>query len=319
MEPDDNAMAGATGARLHLVVVNYNTAALLRRCLNHAYASETPYPFEVTVVDNGSADESLAMLRREFPQARAIDAGRNRGFAGGNNLALRAILDALPAGADPDHEYVLLLNTDLFLAPDTLRVLTDFLEAHPNAGVVGPRVEKPDGTLDLACRRAFPTPASALFKLLGLSRRFPGSARLASYNLTHLDPGQLTEVDAVMGACMLVRASAIVGPRGAGLLDDTFFMYGEDLDWAYRIKARGWRVFYQPATRVLHYKGATSARSSGRMIVEFYRAMYLFYRKHYAPRAPRALNWLVTAGIVARGAFALGVNLLRPADRKRVA
>jgi GT2 family glycosyltransferase len=122
-----------------------------------------------------------------------------------------------------------------------------------------------------------------------------------------------------MGACMLVRVAAIAGERGAGLLDERFFMYGEDLDWAYRIKARGWRVFYEPATRVLHYKGATSAQRSGRMIVEFYRAMYLFYRKHYAPAAPRAFNWLVVAGIVARGAVAFGVNLLRPAERKRVA
>lgn len=307
------------GPCLHLVVVNFNTAALLRRCLTHAYASATAFPFTVTVVDNGSADDSLALLRREFPQARAIAAGRNRGFAGGNNLALRAILDDLPPGADRAHEYVLLLNTDLFLAPETLQVLTDFLETHPEAGVVGPRVEKRDGTLDLACRRGFPTPASALYKLLGLSRRFPGHARLAAYNLTHLDPGRRTEVDSVMGACMLVRVAAIAGARGAGLLDERFFMYGEDLDWAYRIKARGWRVFYEPATRVLHYKGATSAQRSGRMIVEFYRAMYLFYRKHYAPAAPRVLNWIVVAGIVARGAVAFGVNLLQPAERKRVA
>lgn len=307
-------------ARLHLVIVNYNTAALLGRCLDHVYASDSAHPFEVTVVDNGSTDGSLALLRERFPQVRAIAAGRNLGFAGGNNLALRAILADLPP--DPrahDHEYVLLLNTDLFLAPETLRVLTDFLESHPDAGIVGPRVERPDGTLDLACRRSFPTLANALPKLLGLSRRFPGQARLAAYNLTYLDPGQLTEVDAVMGACMLVRLAAIAGARGAGLLDDAFFMYGEDLDWALRIKARGWRVFYCPFTGVLHYKGATSARHSGRMIVEFYRAMYLFYRKHYAPRAPRALNWLVAAGIVGRGTLALGINLLRPPAKKRVA
>ncbi len=303
-------------ARLHIVIVNHNTATLLRRCLEHAYASVTDHPFAVTVVDNGSTDDSLAMVRETFPQARAVAAGRNRGFAGGNNLALRRIVAETPVGPVRSREYVLLLNTDLFLAPDTLQVLTDFLESRPDAGVVGPRVEKPDGTLDLACRRSFPTPANAFFKLTGLSRRFPGNARLAAYNLTHLDPHQLTEVDAVTGACMLVRLTAI---DAAGLLDDRFFMYGEDLDWAYRIKARGWRVFYCPYTRVIHYKGATSARRSGRLIVEFYRAMYLFYRKHYAQRAPRALNWLVTAGIVARGALALGVNLLRPPGRKRVA
>ncbi len=303
-------------ARLHIVILNYNTAALLRRCLEHVFASAMPHPFDVTVVDNGSTDGSPALVREAFPTVRTIAAARNLGFAGGNNLALRRVAAEAPPGPARDHEYVLLLNTDCFLAPDTLRILTDFLEARPDAGVVGPRVEKRDGALDLACRRSFPTPASALFKLTGLSRLLPRHPRVAAYNLTHLDPGQLAEVDAVMGACMLVRLSAI---DAAGLLDDRFFMYGEDLDWAYRIKARGWRVFYCPYTRVLHYKGATSARRSGRMIVEFYRAMYLFHRKHYAPRAPRALNWLVTAGIVARGGLALGLNLLRPAGRKRVA
>jgi GT2 family glycosyltransferase len=303
-------------ARTHLVIVNYNTAALLRRCLRHACASIATHPFTITVVDNGSTDGSLDLVRAEFPRARPLAAGRNLGFAGANNLALRAILAALPPGAAREHEYVMLLNSDLFLAPDTLQVLTDFLEAHPEAGIVGPRVEKPDGTLDLACRRGFPTPANAFFKLTGLSRRFPNHPRLAGYNLTHLDPGHLTEVDAVTGACMLVRVAAI---DAVGLLDDAFFMYGEDLDWAYRIKRRGWRVFYCPTSRVLHHKGATSARQSGRMIVEFYRAMYLFHRKHYAPRAPRALNWLVTAGIVARGALAFGVNALRAPGRKRVA
>lgn len=303
-------------ARLHLIILNYNTAALLRRCLDHVYASDCAHPFTVAVVDNGSTDGSLAMIRDSFPRVRAIDAGRNLGFAGGNNIALRAILAELPAGATREHEYVLLLNTDLFVAPETLQVLADFMEERPDVGIVGPRVEKHDGELDLACRRSFPTPASALAKLLGLSRRFPRHPRLAAYNLTHLDPGELTEVDAVMGACMLVRVAAI---DNAGLLDERFFMYGEDLDWSYRIKARGWRVFYCPYTCVLHYKGATSARQSGRMIVEFYRAMHLFYRKHQAPRAPRALNWLVTAGIVARGALALGLNALRPPARRRVA
>ena len=306
-------------ANVHIVVVNYNTADLLRRCLEHAYAGESSHPFTVSVVDNGSADDSLAMLRARFPQARAIASTRNRGFAGAVNLALRAIEADLPPVEDRAarrHEYVLLLNTDLFLAPESLQVLTDFMERTPNSGVAGPRVEKPDGTLDLACRRGFPTPASSLYKLTGLSRRFPRNARLAGYNLTYLDPGELAEVDSVMGACMLVRVAAI---DDAGPMDDSFFMYGEDLDWAWRIKAAGWRVYYVPATRVLHFKGATTARQSERMIVEFYRAMYLFYRKHYAPRAPRAFNWLVALGIVARGMLAYGVNALRPRERKRVA
>jgi N-acetylglucosaminyl-diphospho-decaprenol L-rhamnosyltransferase len=303
-------------AQLHVVIVNYNTAGLLRQCLNHLFSSETAHPYAVTVVDNDSADDSVALVRAAFPQVELIVAPRNLGFAGGNNLALRPLLDRLPAGAAREHAYVLLLNTDLFVAPNTLQVLTDFLERHPRVGIAGPRVNKHDGSLDLACRRSFPTPANAFYKLFGLAKRFPHHPHFAAYNLTHRDPDALTEVDSVVGACMLVRVAAI---DQAGLLDDRFFMYGEDLDWAYRIKARGWRVFYCPFTRVLHYKGATSARQSGRMIVEFYRAMYLFHRKHYAPRLARPVNWIVTGGIVARGGVALTTNAFRPSGKKRVA
>ncbi len=303
-------------ANVHVVVVNYNTAGLLRRCLDHVSASQAEATISLTVVDNGSTDDSMAVLREEYPQVRALRSERNLGFSGGNNLALRQILAALPPQAARGHEYILLVNSDLFLAPDTIAGLVAFAEDRPEVGAVGPRVEKPDGTLDLACRRSFPTPANAFFKLFGLSRRFPGNARFAAYNLTNLDPAQLTEVDAVTGACMLVRVSAI---DEIGLLDERFFMYGEDLDWAYRLKAQGWRVFYNPAVRALHQKGATSARQSGRMIVEFYRAMYLFHQKHYATRSPRPLNWLVAAGITARGGVALGLNLLRPVTKKRVA
>jgi GT2 family glycosyltransferase len=302
-------------ANVHVVVVNYNTAGLLRRCLDHLFASESSHPFDVTVVDNGSSDNSLLMVRDDYPQVHGLRSERNLGFSGGNNLALRRIVADGPGGAAREHEYVLLVNSDLFVEPGTIQTLVDFAESRPTVGVVGPRIEKPDGTLDLACRRSFPTPANAFFKLSGLSRRFPGHARFAAYNLTNLDDRELTEVDAVTGACMLVRLAAI---DRVGLLDEAFFMYGEDLDWAYRIKAAGWQVFYNPATRTLHQKGATSARQSGKMIVEFYRAMNLFYRKHYASRAPRPLNWLVAIGIAARGALALVINLLRPAAKKRV-
>ncbi len=303
-------------ANVHIVVVNYNTAGLLRRCLDHAIASRAEATMSLTVVDNGSTDGSLAMLREEYPQVRALRSERNLGFSGGNNLALRQILAELSPQTAREHDYILLVNSDLFLAPDTIDGLVRFAEGRSEVGAVGPRVEKLDGTLDLACRRSFPTPASAFFTLFGLSRRFPGNARFAAYNLTNLDPAQLTEVDAVTAACMLVRVSAI---DQVGLLDERFFMYGEDLDWAYRLKAQGWRIFYNPSVRALHQKGATSARQSGRMIVEFYRAMYLFHQKHYAARSPRPLNWLVAAGIAARGGVALGLNLLRPVTKKRVA
>ena len=302
--------------RLFVIIVNFNTADLLSKCLSRLCASRLDRPMEVYVVDNGSSDGSLQVVHERFPGVHTIDAGGNLGFAGGNNLALREILAGVPRTVDRGRQYVLLLNTDCFVEPDTLQITATFLDSHPKAGVVGPKIMLADGRLDLACRRSFPTPSSAFWKLTGLARRYPNHPRFARYNLTYLNPDQPHEVDAVMGACMFVRLSAI---DDAGLLDESFFMYGEDLDWAYRIKKRGWSVHYYPAAHVLHLKGASSSRQSYRLIVEFYRAMYLFHRKHYAPSTFILVNWSITAGIIARGGFALLRNLTRPGGAKRVA
>jgi hypothetical protein len=154
-----------------------------------------------------------------------------------------------------------------------------------------------DGSLDLACRRAFPTPEVSAYRMLGLSKLFPRSQRFGRYNMTYLDPNVLAEVDSVVGAFMLVRAQAI---QQAGLLDETFFMYGEDLDWAYRIKQHGWQVWYNPAVTVLHVKEAAS-KTSAKARQEFYRAMLIFYAKHYEADTPRWLHYLIVGGVRLRG------------------
>lgn len=299
-----------------VVIVNHNTPDLVVRCVTHLQASRLDRPLEIYVVDNGSTDDSAAIVREHFPNVELLVSERNLGFSGGNNIALRLILRRTPAGADLRRRYVLLLNSDCFVEPDTLQKTVDFLDEHPVAGVVGPKLVLRDGRLDLACRRSFPTPSSAFWKLTGLARWFPDNPRFAQYNLTYLDPDKTVAVDAVSGAYMLVRQAAIAD---AGLLDDRFFMYGEDLDWAYRIKQHGWTVHYYPVARALHYKGASSSRQSYRLIVEFYRAMYLFHRKHYAAQTFVLANWLITTGIILRGGYALVRNLLRPPQAKRVA
>lgn len=211
--------------------------------------------------------------------------------------------------------YILLLNPDTVLPPNALRTMLDFMDAHPEVGVVGPKLVRPDGSLDLACRRSFPSPKVSLCRMLGLSRRFPKSRRLARYNLTFLDPDTMTEVDSVVGAFMLVRRKAIAD---AGLLDEEFFMYGEDLDWAFRIKQKGWKVMYNPAVTVVHHKGASSRQRSYRATVEFYRAMLIFYRKHYAKHTFFVVGWLIVGAIYAKGLMAYLRNLLRPEEFKRV-
>lgn len=299
-----------------VIIVNHNTAGLLMQCLSRVFESRLDHPIEVFVVDNASTDNSVSLVNANFPAVKTIRSSRNLGFAGGNNLALAEILANVPPGADRKQRSVLLLNSDCFVEMETIRLTSRFLDEHDSAGVVGPMLTLRNGDLDLACRRSFPTPASALFKLSGLARRFPKSRRLARYNLTYLDPSATAEVDSVVGAYMQVRLAAI---DDAGLLDESFFMYGEDLDWSFRIKERGWKVFYYPEARALHYKGASSSRRSYRLIVEFYRAMYLFHRKHYAPQTFALINWLVATGIFLRACVALGLNLARPATRKRVA
>jgi hypothetical protein len=328
---------------LAIIIVNYNTRELLAHCLRSVFDNTTTYRYHVTVVDNRSNDGSAGMVKSDFPQATLITSDRNGGFGYANNLALRwlASLRELPDhptgftaqgpadGRQPQSEkpeegdaafsfpcdYVLFLNPDTVLPPDAIQVTVDFLEGHPRAAVVGPKMVKPDGTLDLACRRSFPTPTSSLFKLTGVSRLFPKSKVVARYNLTYLGEDETAEVDSVMGAYMLVRARAL---GQVGLYDEEFFMYGEDLDLAFRIKERGWKVFYYPAVEVLHYKGASSRKQSERSIREFYRAMHVFYRKHYAARYSGLINALITFGIMARGTLALFRNALRPSERKRV-
>jgi GT2 family glycosyltransferase len=191
---------------------------------------------------------------------------------------------------------MLLLNPDTKLPPDALARMLDFMAEHPSAGIAGPKLVLLDGSLDMACRRSFPTPKVAFYRLTGLSHLFPRSQRFGRYNLTYLDPDQVTEVDSVTGAFMLVRTEAIAQ---AGLMDGQFFMYGEDLDWAYRIKAAGWKVYYNPTVTVLHVKRAAS-RYSPRAQVEFYRAWDIFYRKHYAAQTSWWLHVLIVSAISLR-------------------
>ncbi len=281
---------------LGIVIVNYNTRDLLRRCLETVFASEG-VSFRLCVVDNASTDGSAAMVARDFPQAHLIANKENLGYPAANNQGLRAM--GFERGQRGEARYALLLNPDTELPPDALAKMTAFLDAHPEAGIAGPRLVRPDGSLDLACRRAFPSPEVSFYRLTGLSRLFPRSRRFGRYNLTYLPEDETAEVDSVVGAYMQVRAEAI---EQVGLLDESFFMYGEDLDWAFRVKAAGWKVYYYPEVTVLHVKRASSRRS-GRAQVEFWRAMEVFYRKHYEAQTPRPVHWLIIAAIRAKLAW----------------
>ena len=280
---------------LAIVILNWNTRDLLRDCLASVYSNRGA-TFLVCVVDNASTDGSPEMVEREFAQAHLIRNLRNSGFAHGNNVGLKSF-GLGERSSDDLPRYALLLNPDTVTPPDAFVQMMAFMDAHPEVGVAGPKLVRLDGSLDLACRRGFPTPAASFYHFVKLDKLFPHSPRFGRYNLTYLDPDQLAEVDAVNGAFMVVRARAI---EQAGLFDEDFFFGGEDLDWAFRIKAAGWKVYYNPAVVVQHVKRA-SFRNNPQAAYEFERAMWVFYRKHYRATAPRLLDAFVCLALALRG------------------
>ena len=291
---------------LAIVILNWNTRGLVRDCLTSVYANRG-VTFLVCVVDNASTDGSPEMVEREFPQARLIRNLRNNGFAHGNNVGLKSFGFG-ERSSDDLPRYALLLNPDTVTPPDAFVQMMAFMDAHPEVGVAGPKLVRLDGSLDLACRRGFPTPAASFYHFVKLDKLFPHNPRFGRYNLTYLDPDQLAEVDSVNGAFMLVRVQVIAQ---VGLLDEDFFFGGEDLDWAFRIKAAGWKVYYNPAVVVQHVKRA-SFRKNPRAAFEFDRAMWVFYRKHYRATTPRLLDALICAGLAVRG----GMPLVREMRRE---
>jgi GT2 family glycosyltransferase len=253
---------------------------------------------EILVVDNASSDGSVAMLVETFPNVTVLVNPSNAGFSRANNRALRQA-----RGRD-----VLLLNPDTVVEPGAVATLIRALRSLPGAVAVGPRVLRPDGRLDLACRRSFPSPGVAAARLLGLSRLFPRSRVLARYNLTFQDPGQPGEIDAGTAAAMCFSREALAA---VAFFDEDFFMYGEDLDLCYRLKQRGGRIYYVPSATVIHLKGMASGRQARAMLREFHRSMWLFYRKHYVRGWRGGLAPAVWIGIQLRHRMVLGWNAVR--------
>lgn len=294
---------------LGIVILNWNTRDYLRRCLETVYASQGDFRYQVIVVDNASTDGSAEMVKAEFPQAHLIESAINGGYPYGNNLGLRALGFGAAGQVDANApRYALLLNPDTEVPPDALAAMVRFMDGRPDVGVAGPKLVLADGTLDRACKRGFPTPLVSFYHFAGLSRLFPNSPRFARYNMTFVHPDQEAEVDSVVGAYMQVRREAIAA---VGLLDEAFFMYAEDIDWAYRIKQAGWKIVYHPQVVVKHVKRAAS-RQSKRAQFEFWRAMLIFYRKHYRATTPLWLHGLIMAALLLKGGRPLWAEIRRP-------
>ena len=278
----------ATLPVVSVLIVSFNVRAYLLDALAALYA-DTTLPIEVIVVDNGSSDGSAEAVEGKYPQVTVVRQGENVGFGKANNAVLQK------SSAD----LLLLLNPDVVVDSGCVHTLADFLLATPGAGAAGPRLRRPDGRLDLAARRGFPTPSAAFYRVVGLSRLFPKSPRFNRYNMGSFADGGVHEIDAGTAACLMVRRTAI---DQVGLFDPDYFMYGEDLDLCYRLKQKGWKIFYVPDAGALHVKGASSRQATSAMVYEFHRAMWLFHRKHYAASLPAPVNAIVWSAIWLRWA-----------------
>ena len=294
---------------LGIVVVSWNTCELLRRCLETVLASEGEYSCRIVVVDNASDDGSAAMVEQGFPQVELIANGENLGYPRGNNVGLRC-LGYCGAGdvADSAPRYALLLNPDTELPPQALIKMIQFMDSRPDVGVAGPKLILSDGSIDKACRRGFPTPMVSFFHFTGLAKVFPRNRRFGRYNMTFADEDLDLEVDSVVGAYMQVRKTAI---ERAGLLDEAFFMYGEDLDWAFRIKRAGYNIWYHAGVTVHHVKRAASSKSP-RAQFEFWRAMLIFYRKHYRRETLLPVHLLILMALLVKGGSGLWREIRNP-------
>jgi hypothetical protein len=288
---------------LSVIIVSYNVSSFLDQALATLEDSARGLEYEVFVVDNASSDDSVEMVRRRHSGVRLIENRENRGFAAANNQAL----------SHASGRYVLLLNPDTVLRRDTVPAMIGFLDDHPEAGGAGCKVINPDGTLQLACRRGFPSPGVAFFKMIGLSGLFPQSRTFGAYNLTYLDPDVVTEVDAISGSFMMLRKETL---DRVGLLDEAFFMYGEDLDLCYRIKQAGWKIYYVPLTEIIHFKGESAKTvPTLKSVRDFYTAMHIFVEKHYRGSFRLFPRRLLIAGIYLRMGWVYGFRAVAAAKQ----
>lgn len=270
---------------LSVVIVNWNTRDLLRDCLASLVAATGGLSVEVLVVDNGSSDGSAAMVRAGFPAVRVIESPRNIGFAAGNNLALREVRG----------RHVFLLNSDTLVQGDVLRASVDWLDAHPEAGVLGPLVLNADGSLQPSCS-SFPTLKNLALQLVGITRIAP----LDGYRLTGWDRSTARRVDVVSGAAMFVRRAAM---EDVGLLDESFFFFGEETDWCRRFARAGWEVVFVPLASVTHFGGGSVARLNHRRDVMLTEGTTRLHRKHGGLPAGLACFALLAAHNLSRAIF----------------
>ncbi len=285
-------MSEAPKYRLSVIIVNYNVEHFLDQCLDSVRRASELCAIEVLIVDNNSVDASLAMLAEKHPEYQLISNKENVGFSRANNQAIRIAKS----------DYVLLLNPDTVVAEDTFLKVANFMDEHPNAGGLGVHMIDGKGNFLPESKRGLPKPMVAFYKIFGLSKIFPKSKRFGHYHLGHIAENETSKIDVLSGAFMLMRKSAL---EKVGLLDEDYFMYGEDIDLSYRIQKGGFDNYYFPETSIIHYKGESTKKSSVNYVFVFYKAMVIFARKHFAGKQAGLFSLLINSAIYLRAFLAL--------------
>lgn len=253
--------------KLSVIIVSYNVRHYLGQCLDSLYRATKGMEAEICVIDNHSKDDTVEYLKNNHKDIKLIASSHNHGFAKANNIAIR----------QTDSEYVLLLNPDTFVGENTIKDCISFMASHPKAGGLGLRMLKCDGSDAMESRRGLPTPMTSFYKMCGLCAKYPQSRRFGKYYMGYLPWDRPEKIEIISGAFLMMRRNALYE---AGLLDEDFFMYGEDIDLSYRLLKCGYENWYIPV-KILHYKGESTQKSSFRYVHVFYEAMLIFFRKHY--------------------------------------
>ena len=277
---------------LSIIIVNYNVKHFLHQCLQSIKKAKQKLSIEIFVVDNNSVDKSVEMIKEEFPEVNLIINKKNVGFAKANNQAIKQAIG----------KYILLLNPDTIIQENTLTDTVNFLENNNHAGALGVKMIDGKGVFLPESKRSFPSPKIAFYKIFGLSKLFPKSKKFGRYHLNYLSENEISEIDVISGAFLMTRKTII---NKIGLLDESFFMYGEDIDFSYRIQKAGYKNFYFPNTSIIHYKGESTKKSSVNYIYIFYKAMAIFTKKHYSNKNAQLLIFTINMAILIRATISL--------------
>lgn len=285
---------------LSIIIVNYNVRHLLENCIESILKASKNYQIEIIVIDNNSFDGSAEFIKSRYSSSRCIrliESNVNLGFAKANNLAIKQATG----------EYILILNPDTLLQEETIDKCLNYYKSDEKIGALTCKLILPNGKLDLACRRSFPSTSIAFYRMIGLSKLFPKSKILGRYNLTYLDQDQTYEVEAICGAFMLMRKDLF---DRVGGFDEDYFMYGEDLDLCFKIRKAGYKIYYYPETSIIHYKGESTRKSSLSYVNNFYGAMGIFVKKNLH-KSFRLINYLIKIMIIYRASVSYFVRFLR--------